>query len=161
MVGIYERLELLDLDEYVGRVTAKAARSLVDHDPPVGQRVAFARRAGSQEDRRHRGGHADAHGAHRRPEVLHRVVHSKASCHHSTGRVDVQTYVPLGVLCLEEEQLGDDEVSHVIFDRVAQEDDALLEQPAVDVVSALASTRRLDDHGNEHGGRRAGGLEGR
>ena len=55
-----------------------------------------------------------------------------------------------GILCLEEEELGDDQVGHVVLDGVAQEDDAVLEQAAVDVVGALAAAAALDDHRHEH-----------
>ena len=162
MESVAERLELLDLDEHVGRVAAEAARPLVDHDPAVGQRVALALGACRQQHRRHAGGHADADRGHRRAQVLHRVVDGEAGGDHAAGRVDVEVDVLVRVLGLEEEQLGDDQVGDVVLDGVAQEDDALLEQPAVDVVGALAPAAALDDHGHEHGSGLAGrGQHGR
>ena len=46
----------------------------------------------------------------------------------------------------EVQQLGDDEVGDLVVDRRAEEDDALVEQPRVDVVLALAARGALDDH---------------
>jgi hypothetical protein len=37
-----------------------------------------------------------------------------------------------GVLGLEEQELGHDQVGDVVLDRITQEDDAVLEEPAVD-----------------------------
>ncbi len=85
-----------------------------------------------------------------RPQVLHRVVDGEAGRDHAAGRVDVQADVALRVLRLEEQQLRDDQVRDVVLDGVAEEDDALAEQPAVDVVGALAPARGLDDHRHEH-----------
>jgi uncharacterized protein YndB with AHSA1/START domain len=44
------------------------------------------------------------------------------------------------------QQLGDDQVGEVLADRLAQEDDALGQQAAVDVEGALAASGLLDDH---------------
>ena len=67
------------------------------------------------------------------------------------GRVDVEVDRLLGVLGLEEQQLGHDQVGDLVVDRRAQEDDPLAEQPRVDVVGTLAAGRGLDDGGDEHG----------
>src|SRR5215207_6265754 len=49
----------------------------------------------------------------------------------------------------QKEQLSDDYISDVIIDRGAQEDDAILQQPRVDVKGALATICAFDDSGNE------------
>jgi len=54
--------------------------------------------------------------------------------------------VALGVFVLEEQQLGDDQVGDLVFDRRAKQDDSLLEQPRKNVEGALAAVRALDDH---------------
>src|SRR5438093_1334172 len=64
----------------------------------------------------------------------------------SAGGVDVQEAVAFGVLGLEEQQLGDDQIRHVVLDHVADENDPFLEQAREDVVGTLASTGLLDDH---------------
>jgi hypothetical protein len=49
----------------------------------------------------------------------------------------------------QEEQLGDDEVGHVVVDGGAEEDDAVLEQPRVDVEGPLAAVGGFDDGGDD------------
>jgi len=44
------------------------------------------------------------------------------------------------------QQLGDDEVGDLVFDRGAEEDDALVEQAREDVELALAAGGALDHH---------------
>ena len=54
--------------------------------------------------------------------------------------------VLLGVLGLEVQQLRDDQVRDLVVDGRAEEDDPLVEQPAVDVERALTARGLLDDH---------------
>ena len=61
-------------------------------------------------------------------------------------RVDVERDVLLGILALEVQQLGHDEVGDLVVDRRAEEDDPLVQQPRVDVELALAARGSLDDH---------------
>ena len=42
--------------------------------------------------------------------------------------------------------MGDDQIGHVVVDRLPQENDVLLEQPRVDIGGALAPRGLLDDH---------------
>ena len=60
----------------------------------------------------------------------------------------------LGVLRLEVDELGNDEVGDVLADLGAEEDDPLVKQPRVDVEGALAARALLDHHRNQgaHGG---------
>ncbi len=102
-----------------------------------------------REQRAHRRRHADAQRRHRRLDELHGVVDRHARRHHAAGRVDVHGDFLLGVLGLQEEKLGDDQRRHVVLDRTGDEDQALLEQPRVDVVGALAPVGLLDHHGDE------------
>jgi len=44
------------------------------------------------------------------------------------------------------QQLGDDQVGDLVFDRGAQEDDPLVEQSREDVELSLAARRSLHDH---------------
>ena len=82
-------------------------------------------------------------------DPLHRVVDRQACADAAAGRVDVQEDVLVGVLALEKQQLRHHQVGGGVVDRPDQEDDALSEQPAVDVVGAFAATRLLDHHGHE------------
>jgi len=54
-----------------------------------------------------------------------------------------------GVLGLEEEELGDDDVGGIVGDGPVDADDSFLEEAGEDVVGALASGRVLNDHGDE------------
>ena len=55
--------------------------------------------------------------------------------------------VLVGILGLEVQQLGDDEVGDLVVDGRAEEDDPLVEQAGVDVERALAAGGLLNDHG--------------
>ena len=63
-------------------------------------------------------------------DELHRVVDGEQRGDVAAGRVDVEVDVLVGVLGLEVQQLGADQVGDRVVDRRAQEDDVLLEQPA-------------------------------
>ena len=81
-------------------------------------------------------------------DELHRVVDRQAGADAAARRVDVQRDVLVGVLALEEQQLRDDEVGRLVVHRADQEDHALAQQAAVDVVSAFAAAGLLDDDGH-------------
>ena len=82
-------------------------------------------------------------------DVLHRVVDREAGVDDAAGAVDVERDVAVGVGGLEVQELRDDEVRDLVVDRLAEEDDPLVEQPAVDVERALAAPVLLDDHRDE------------
>ena len=63
----------------------------------------------------------------------------------AAGGVDVELDVALGVVVGEEQHLGDDGVGRLIGDGAAEDDDAVLEQARVDVVSPLAAAGLFDD----------------
>ena len=77
--------------------------------------------------------------------VLHRVVDGEPGGHHAAGAVDVDLDVLLGILALQEQELGDDRVGHEVVDLGADEDDPVLEQAAEDVPLALAAVGHLGD----------------
>src|SRR5690606_1253871 len=92
--------------------------------------------------------HAHADGVHVGADVLHRVVDGEQRSDGATGRVDVEEDVLVRIIRLQVEQLRHDQVGHRVVDRRAEEDDPVLEQAAVDVEVALASTRLLEDGGD-------------
>ena len=57
--------------------------------------------------------------------------------------------VGLGVFRLQEQQLGDDGIGHVVVDLRAEEDDAVLQQAAVDVHRPLFAAALLDHKGDQ------------
>ena len=107
------------------RLPLEAARGLVVEDPGVGQRHALARRPAGQEQRAHRHRDAEADRLHVAADELHGVVDRQPRVDDAAGRVDVEGDVLVGVLGLEMEQLGDDQVRDLVVDRGAEEDDPL------------------------------------
>src|SRR5579883_2581735 len=149
-----DHLARLDLD--VGRLTLEAGRDLVDQDLRVRQRQPLPLRPAGEEQRTHAHRDPDADRLHVRLDELHRVVDREAGVHRAPGRVDVERDVLVRVLRLQVQKLRDDQVRDLVIDRSAQENNPLVEQPAVDVERTLASRRLLDDHGDE--GAHAGSL---
>jgi len=141
--------DLLGLDLDVGGLSLGPAHRLVDHDPRVGQAGAPAVLPGREQHRAHRGGEPDADRRHGRVHVLHRVVDPEAAVDDAARRVDVQVDFLLRRLALEVEELGDREVRDLVVDRRPDEDDALLQEAAEDVVGPLAARGLLDDHRDE------------
>ena len=70
--------------------------------------------------------------------------------HVAAGAVDVDRHIGVGVLRLEVQQLGDDQVGDVVVDRRAEEHDAIDQQPGVDVERPLAAGGALDDRWDQH-----------
>src|SRR5437588_6658158 len=125
------------------------ATGLVEHDLAMGQREPLALRPADQDQRRSAGGHAGAQGADGRMDVTHGVV-DRESCRERAARaVDVNADLLVRVLAVEKEQLRDHEVGDVIIDLAAQKNDAVAQQPGVDVVGALTARGALDDVGDE------------
>src|SRR5450759_1635038 len=71
----------------------------------------------------------------------------------SARAVDVKSDLLFRILRLEVEQLRHHEVGDLVVDRGADEDDALLEEPRVDVEGPLAAARVLHHHRHEIPGR--------
>ena len=117
-----------------------------------GQGEALALRAAGEQERAHRHRDADARRLHVGADELHRVVDREARVDDAARRVDVDRDVLVGVVGLEVQQLGDDEVRDLVVDRGADEDDALAQQAGVDVERALAARVLLDDDGDERHG---------
>ena len=84
-----------------------------------------------------------------RPDKLHGVVDGETCGDRAAGRVDVEMDVLVRVFRLEKQQLGDDQVGHVILNRAHAENHSLLEQPGIDVVGALTACALFDDHRHE------------
>ena len=112
----------------VGGLALGPAQRLVNHDPGIGQAVAFAFGPRGEKNGAHAGGLADAVGVHLTGDVLHRIVNREAGSDIPTGRVDIDADVFFGVLHLQKEKLGNDRVGHAVIDGGANEDDAILEQ---------------------------------
>jgi hypothetical protein len=139
-----EDLARMDLD--VRGLALEPARRLVDQDARVGEGEALAPRAAREQQRAHAHRHAEADRLHLGRDELHGVVDRQAGVDRAAGRVDVQGDVLVGVLGLQVQQLRHHEVGDLLVDRLAEEDDALVEQAGVDVERPLSARALLDDH---------------
>src|SRR5208337_1384243 len=90
-----------------------------------------------------------AQGGHRGFDVLHGVVDGHPGGHHASHRIDVKIDLFVRVFRFQKEELGDDQVGHVIVDGRAQKDDAVLEEPGIDIISPLPPAALLHYHGNQ------------
>ena len=97
-------------------------------DGGVGQGIALALGSARKQQRSHAGGHAQADGGHVGVDQLHRVVNRQSGADHAAGTGDVEVNVPVRVLALEKQQLGDNDVGNLVIDGGIEEDDPLLEQ---------------------------------
>lgn len=78
-----ENLFRLNLD--VGGLTLRPTRRLMNHNPCIWQRVTHSGCSGSQQQRTHGTGLANAPRGDRRFHVLHRVINGQASRHAASG----------------------------------------------------------------------------
>ena len=116
----------------------------------VRQRVALARGTGTEQELAHGGREAHPEGGDIVGDELHGVVDRHPGVHRATGTVDVEEDVALVVFCVEQQHLRTDRVRVRVLDLGAEEDDALLEQPLVDVVveaRGAVAARCLDGRG--------------
>ena len=137
--------DFLGLNANISRLALGSAQRLVNHDPGVGQAVAFSFCSGSEQDSSHAGGLSDAVGVHLTADVLHRVVNGQACGDVTAWGVNIDADVFFGVLHLQEEELGDDRVSHAVINRRADEYNPIFEEAGVDIVGALSTPRLFND----------------
>jgi len=135
----------------VGGLALEAPRGLVHHDPRAGQRVALPLGARAQQELAHRRRETHADGAHVGLDEAHGVVDGQSGGHRATRRVDVQPDVPLGVLALEVQELGGDQVGDVVVDLAAEDDDAVLEESVEGVGRGVHHGGGHLGHGRELG----------
>ena len=117
---------------------------LMQHDPGMWQRGTLLRATRSEQERSGGRRHPHTDRVHRCLDVLHGVVDRHGARNDPAGRIDVDVDVPFGIIGLEEQELGDDDVRDIISDRRAKEYDAVHKEAREDVVRALPSTRALD-----------------
>jgi len=80
------------------------------------------------------------------PDELHGVVDGQTGRDDAARGIDVEVDVPIGIFRFEEQELRDDEVRDDVVDRLADEDDPILEQPGIDVVGPFPAPALLDHH---------------
>ena len=114
-----------------------------------GKRVTLAFRSGAEQHRAHACGDAHAIGVHVASHELHRVIDRQTRGDGTTRRVDIDVDVLLGVFHLQKQHLRDDKIGDVIVNRSANENDAVFQQPGIDVERALSPAGLLDDGWNQ------------
>src|SRR3954454_23781293 len=127
--------ELLGLDCDIHRVAGYRSEWLMHEDPAVRVRRPPAGRPTAEEELRHRGREADAHGCDVAPQRLHRVVDRETGIDLAAGRVKIQRDRKLGLFRFDDEKLGADALRKWSVDRTGEHHSALLEHPSGYVVS--------------------------
>lgn len=122
----------------------------MDHNFGVREGKALALLTGREENRAHGSREADADGRDVRLDVVHRVENGEAGRDVAARGVDIERDVFFRVFRGEEEHLRDNEIRDVAIDRPAEENDALFEKAAIDIIRPLAHRRLFDNHRNQH-----------
>ena len=80
---------------------------------------------------------------------LHRVVDRHPGVDRPARGVDVKVDVLVGIVGLQVDELGDDQVGRFLIDLPPEEHDTVVEQVGIDVERTLAAGGLLYDHRNE------------
>jgi len=94
-----------------------------------GRAQALAPCSAGEDERTGRHRHAVADGLHVGADVLHRVIDREARMQRAAGGVHVHGDILVGVVGLEVNELGDHQVRELVVDGLADEDDALVQEP--------------------------------
>lgn len=136
-------------DFLVGDLAARAAVWLVHHDAGVGEHVALAFGAAGEQDCAKACLEANTVRSDVRGNEVHRVDDSQAVVDAAARAVDIKLDVGLGVFVGEVQELRHYHIGCLLIDFVAQEDDAVLEEPRVNIIAALAVAGANDNVGDE------------
>ena len=115
----------------------------------IRESVAFTFSSAGKQERSHRHGDTDTDGRDVGLDELHGVVHGEPGVDVPSWTIDVEGDVLVRIVGFEMQQLGHDQVRHLIVDRCPQEDNALVEQARVDIVGSFAAAGLLDHHRDE------------
>jgi hypothetical protein len=86
----------------------------MDHNPGIRQNIAFALFPGRKQQGGSRSSHPKTNGLDIGLHELHRIVNSEGRGNNPSGRVDKHLNIPFFVLCLQKQQLGNDDISYMI-----------------------------------------------
>ena len=123
--------DLFGLNLNVGGLSGDAAVGLVDHHFGMGQDVAFARIARSQQDRRAGIGSTDAVGGHFGRDEPHGVIDGQRVVDRATKAVDVEVDGLALFLVFQIEHLHHDSSGRGVIDLTGEEDHSVLEQDLI------------------------------
>src|SRR5215207_7139395 len=122
---------------------------LVQEYARVRQGVPLVLGPGGEQEGPHRGGHAEGRRGDVGFDELHGVVDRKSCRDAAAWGVDVEVDVLLRVLALEVQELRHYSVGHLVIYGRPEEDDAVLEQPRVDVHGPLPTRALLYNVGDD------------
>src|SRR5258708_36066486 len=126
-------LDLVDRDLDVRGLSADRATGLVHHDTAVFQGRTLTFGACAHQYLSHRGCHPDTDGGYIRGDILHGIINPQAGVYAAPGAIDIHLNIPVPIRTVQEQQLGGDDIGHLIVDRVSQENNTIHHQPAVNV----------------------------
>ncbi len=118
----------------------------MDQHPGMRETRTLAFGTGAEQHRAHRSSHARADRRHIGLNQVHSVVDRQPGGDLSAGGVDVQRDISPRIGGCQEEQLGLDDVRHIVIDRDTQEDDPVHHQTAENVHRCHVQLPLLDDH---------------
>ena len=116
----------------------------------MGEAASLALGAGSQQKGPHGSRQAHANGLHIRLDVLHGVEDPKPVVHRAPWGIDVHEDVLVGVLRLQEQELGDHPVGGFRGYGLTEKNDPFAQQARIDIKRAFAPTRLFNDD-RDHG----------
>mmetsp|Transcript_11770 Transcript_11770/g.17156 ORF Transcript_11770/g.17156 Transcript_11770/m.17156 type:complete len:283 (+) Transcript_11770:105-953(+) len=119
---------LLSLNLNIGSLTLRTTQRLMNHNPRIRKRLSLPGRTSSEEKGTHRSGHTEADGLNVAGDEFHGVVDGEAGGDGSTGGVDVEGDVLVGIFVGEVEELGDENVGDFVVDVGSEEEDAVFEE---------------------------------
>jgi hypothetical protein len=137
----------VDLD--VRCLALHATQWLMDHRACIGQHVALTLFTCGQQERTHGSSLPHADCAHLRLDEVHGVVDRHAGGHHAAWRVDVEADILFRVVRFQKQHLRHDGIGNVIIHPTHQEDDALAQEPRVNIERSLTAAGLFNDHRNE------------
>ncbi|MMZ65249.1 hypothetical protein D1872_276450 [compost metagenome] len=120
----------------------------MNHNFAVRQRVSFARRTGIQQESAHGSREAHANRGNVGLNVLHRIENGHTGCDGAARAINVKMDVFPRIFRVQKQHLGNNGVGDDVIHLGAQENDAVLQQSRVNVVSAFAAVTLFNDHRN-------------
>src|SRR5215211_8150622 len=142
--------ELFGVDLHVRSLAGEPADArLVQKYARVRQGVPLVLGARGEQEGPHGGGHAEGRRGDIRLDELNGVVDCKARRDAAAGGVYVQVDVLLGVLALEMQELGHYGVGHLVIYGGPEKDDAVLQEPGVDIHGPLPTRTLLYNVGDD------------
>ena len=79
----------------------------------------------TEQDRTHRGSHPRTYRTYIRADKLHGIIDAETGRDRSSRRIEIQGYVPCGIIRRQKKELGLHDIGDIVINRDAEEDDAV------------------------------------